>query len=486
MRTTVWVGRVKSTCAPQLLQEAFSKAGTVVKVETGFAGFAFVEFETEDDADKACKTMAKAHIPHVGEIRVQKATYRGYQDACAKRDEYWRARGHDGDKGAGGSWVKEGSRPRRSPSRRRGRRGRDDSRSRSRRRSRSGASASPRSGRQRAGSDDSPPRRRGRSYSARDDSSASSRSRRSRSRSRSNRSGSRRRSRSPQGEKRSRPAGAPPSPKNSSDEQEEEEQEDKPQPREDTNSANATAEEEPETPAPPAVATQRAAAAAAAVAAVAAPSRNATAGPVGGHPAANTAPPLAVPVKLEPRPNEGTGPRRKEVDKRPPLRRPDTIAREARAEQADALPRGSDQRKVAEEERRRQASSAVALWEEDNDMGSGGGVLSCTDRASAVCFFDGSSAPDLLLEAAGLLKVPDFFVPNLLNGFPHGFQGLSQDGAVKLSKVLADVCSADGRLKAESSVEVRQALLVDKGGQRLLRKSLVINGVLYTSEDKLL
>jgi len=92
IRAAVFVGRVKSTAAPSLLEEAFSKVGKLSRVETGFAGFAFVEFADADDADTACQKMKQAVIPGIGEVRVEPATTRGYQDACTKREDYMRSR----------------------------------------------------------------------------------------------------------------------------------------------------------------------------------------------------------------------------------------------------------------------------------------------------------------------------------------------------------------------------------------------------------
>merc|ERR1740117_1492559 len=89
----VWVGRVKSNCPVKHLKDAFSEFGSLVKVETGFAGFAFLDYESERDADEAVKQMNKATIEGVGEVHVLRATQRGYADACAKRDAYQRTKG---------------------------------------------------------------------------------------------------------------------------------------------------------------------------------------------------------------------------------------------------------------------------------------------------------------------------------------------------------------------------------------------------------
>jgi len=95
IRSTLFVGRVKSTVLPSVLADAFGKVGKLSRVETGFAGFAFVEFEDADGADKACEKMKQATIPGIGEVRVEHATSRGYQEACAKREDYMRTRwGH--------------------------------------------------------------------------------------------------------------------------------------------------------------------------------------------------------------------------------------------------------------------------------------------------------------------------------------------------------------------------------------------------------
>jgi len=90
------VGRVKSTASPSLLEDAFGKVGKLSRVETGFAGIAFVEFKDADDADTACEKMKQATIPGIGEVRVEHATWRGYRDACTKRDNYMRTRGGTG------------------------------------------------------------------------------------------------------------------------------------------------------------------------------------------------------------------------------------------------------------------------------------------------------------------------------------------------------------------------------------------------------
>merc|ERR1712118_619166 len=104
--------------------------------------------------------------------------------------------------------------------------------------------------------------------------------------------------------------------------------------------------------------------------------------------------------------------------------------------------------------------------------------LSSTDRAEVVCFFDGTSAP-------AVLRVPDYFVPNVLNGLPHGFQGMSQEGAMMLMKALTAFSGSGGETAArsESTVEVHQTLTVDAKGRRMVRKSILIDGTVYSSEE---
>lgn len=95
MSSTCWVGRVKSTVPPSLLRDAFAEFGNILRIETGFAGFAFVEFEEMASCLEGVKMMNKKDVPNVGEIHVQQATYRGYEDACRKRDEYRRKMGFE-------------------------------------------------------------------------------------------------------------------------------------------------------------------------------------------------------------------------------------------------------------------------------------------------------------------------------------------------------------------------------------------------------
>lgn len=112
------------------------------------------------------------------------------------------------------------------------------------------------------------------------------------------------------------------------------------------------------------------------------------------------------------------------------------------------------------------------------------------ERASVVQFFDGASARDLLLESAAVLAVPDLFVPEILNGFPHSFQGLSQEGVIHLLGVLGNfVRHRDvdfGAGSAEASVEVRQSLCINPAGERVIRKTIIVDGSISCSEERCL
>mmetsp|Transcript_33359 Transcript_33359/g.76115 ORF Transcript_33359/g.76115 Transcript_33359/m.76115 type:complete len:174 (-) Transcript_33359:158-679(-) len=88
MTTRVWVGGAKSTTPISVLEQTFSKFGNVVKVETGFPGFAFVEYDNLSDAEAAVKELHEKIIPSIGKLGCQVATLRGYEDACRKRDEF--------------------------------------------------------------------------------------------------------------------------------------------------------------------------------------------------------------------------------------------------------------------------------------------------------------------------------------------------------------------------------------------------------------
>eukprot|EP00931_Biecheleriopsis_adriatica_P027267 TRINITY_DN16425_c0_g1_i1.p1 TRINITY_DN16425_c0_g1~~TRINITY_DN16425_c0_g1_i1.p1 ORF type:complete len:306 (-),score=55.03 TRINITY_DN16425_c0_g1_i1:65-958(-) len=90
MPGTVWVGRVKSSVAPDVLERAFETYGKIKAVETGFAGFAFVRFLEDTDAEDAVKGMHEQFIQGVGQIIASKATHRGYKDAINKRDAFRR------------------------------------------------------------------------------------------------------------------------------------------------------------------------------------------------------------------------------------------------------------------------------------------------------------------------------------------------------------------------------------------------------------
>jgi len=352
IRATLFVGRVKSTASPALLDEAFGKVAKVKRVETGFGGFAFVEFESADDADKACDKMKQATIPGIGEVRVEHATMRGYQDACAKREEYWRNRG--GNPLWANSRNLQESRRRGSPSWPRGRLRRSQSRSRSRMRSRSRRRSLSRSrGRRRMGS-------------------SSSGGSASRSLSRLN---------SPTRVKQ----------------QEQQQQQQQPQQQWEEHPARKGKRKDVQTD-----------------------SANLSA---------------AVFGELE------------------------------------------DDGDVASD-----AFSAAF-----GELGDSGVHLDAAHRAATVGFFDGANACDLLLEGAASADVGDSTASSLLSGFPHGFQALSQEGAMRLHAMLSGFINTyfdeEDKSEDENSIEIRQTLVVDADGRRSVRKSLVVNGTIICTEE---
>jgi len=83
----IWVGRVKTTTPGTLLQQALASVGPIVKVETGFGGFAFVEFVEVESVAKAIEMMDGKTIPAIGEIRVSKVSERGYLRALDNRNK---------------------------------------------------------------------------------------------------------------------------------------------------------------------------------------------------------------------------------------------------------------------------------------------------------------------------------------------------------------------------------------------------------------
>lgn len=356
MRTTVWVGRVKSTCAPNLLESAFGKVGQVAKVETGFAGFAFVEYENEDDADRACEELNKTVIPSVGEVLVSRATLRGYEDAVTKRDNYWRKKG-----------TKEDSKFLAGPGMGRARGSRSASRRKtSRSRSRS--------------------RHRSRSFS------------RSRSRSRTKERRSRSQSRSKSGAKRER-------------------------------NGSRSWSNKPDRP-------------------------------------------------IRRRKGVQDGERRSESEgsvHRPPVIRTKRCEEEGSNQE---LPRIALTAAVP-------STELVPLTTLEDPIDSGVG-LARRDRANVVCFFDGAHVCDVLLEGSSVMKVPDQYIPNMLNGFPHGFSDMSQEAAMMLLGNLSAFTQPNGKVGEEHSTEVRQTLAINTRGERVMRKSLVVDGEIVSSEEQVL
>jgi hypothetical protein len=131
----------------------------------------------------------------------------------------------------------------------------------------------------------------------------------------------------------------------------------------------------------------------------------------------------------------------------------------------------------------REESVLVAV-EQKSDSGS---QLCPRDRAELTKFFDGASTRELLLESAAVMSVPDLYVPEILNGFPHSFQGLSQEGVINLLAVFAAFIrggSDEPRPSSELSAEVRQSVSVNARGQLVMRKTILVDGVTCSSEEQ--
>jgi hypothetical protein len=128
-----------------------------------------------------------------------------------------------------------------------------------------------------------------------------------------------------------------------------------------------------------------------------------------------------------------------------------------------------------------------AMVTRDGDAEPEPSLLTPGDRAMVVSFFDGTGAPQLLLEGTAPSRLPDFLAPNLLSGFPSGFPGLSQDDAVRLLRVVAAFNQTGPAPAAKDktfSTEVRQSIAVDGQGFCVLRKTISINGKLCSSEEQ--
>merc|ERR1712073_55981 len=98
------------------------------------------------------------------------------------------------------------------------------------------------------------------------------------------------------------------------------------------------------------------------------------------------------------------------------------------------------------------------------DMEDSGVHLDPAHRAATVGFFDGANACDLLLEGAASTDVGDSAASSLLSGFPHGFQALSQEGAMRLHSIVSGFVNAyfeADNSEGESSIDIRQSLVVD-------------------------
>eukprot|EP00929_Paragymnodinium_shiwhaense_P106988 TRINITY_DN7291_c0_g1_i2.p1 TRINITY_DN7291_c0_g1~~TRINITY_DN7291_c0_g1_i2.p1 ORF type:complete len:372 (-),score=55.59 TRINITY_DN7291_c0_g1_i2:38-1153(-) len=356
MDTMVWVGRVRSTTDPRLLEKAFEKFGPIVKIETGFGGFAFVEFEFAQDAEKAIEDMNGANVQNIGGISTSHCTLRGYHGAKDKKLQ--RIKGGSGiqrppvDDDKDVYWVKR--RPR-SRSRSRGRRSRSRSGSRSR---------------------GSSPASRSRSFSRRRPVSKQ------------------RTSRSPLSSLL-RP--------------------ERPVPREITKISRAER------------------------------------------------PPLRMPLP-KPKPVE--------TATSPPRMR--SAPSRGHAGQEPAASHASQNGKAAADEARGSSDC------EDRVPG----FLAHKDRAKTHRFFNGTRVQDILLEGAVAAGTPTDCRAALLYDFPRGFRpAQAVDGPTDLLEVLAAFVRGDGSDKALSA-EVRQSLVTDARGRRLLRKSLVVNGDEFFAEEQ--
>lgn len=432
----VWVGRVKSTCKPEWLEDGFRDIGKLVEVETGFAGFAFVTFDNEDDADEAVSKLHKTHMANIGEVLVSRATQRGYEDACHKRDVYHRTTGEARGKGGGGS--KGGSRGHasrrrsRSRSRRRGRSSSSRSRSPSRKRQRADRTRSPsyrkRTDLKRARTP-SPPKLRPKGRSP----SAGGRSKRSPSRRKSHSKSSER----PQCE-RSPPCDA-----------------DNGRPKEDRCSKSPESRHSSKSP---------------------------EARQPSGSPRVPPPPEILQPVKTE----------------REPLARPEPTAKKRLEEEPQSQKHSSGglpakapaeakvEAKVEQVSRGPDTLALAKVVEEEEPCAS-----HFRERPEFVQFFDGATSCELLLESAPVVAIPELFVPEILDGFPNSFQSLSQDGVINLLAVFAafvrgGVPGSSAESAPNLSVEVRQTIAINARGQRVMRKTLLVDGVRCSSEEQTL
>jgi len=113
------------------------------------------------------------------------------------------------------------------------------------------------------------------------------------------------------------------------------------------------------------------------------------------------------------------------------------------------------------------------------------------ERAAFVEFFDGATSCELLLESAPVVAIPELFVPEILEGFPPSFQSLSQDGVINLLAVFAAFVrggapGSSTEPTSDLSVEVRQTIAINARGQRVMRKTLLVDGMRCSSEEQTL
>jgi len=501
-RAKIWIGRVKSNCPPEFLENTFKKAGKLIKVETGFPGFAFADYENEEDADEACRAYNKTVIEGVGEVIVSRATQRGYGDACVKRDMWQR--------GKGGQRPPIGYHGMRSRSRSR----RSRSFSRGRNSSRSGSSSFRRQRARRSRSPSSFERTRYRNRSQ-----SIQRKFRPRSRSRS-------RSRSLSGsiERKFRPKHPSASPEPRERLENPRDRLEVPVVVEEDSRAHREDNAQDVPPYEPPIIKERS------------PEQSRDL-----PPEESREPPRERSYDsprdrsprdrvYEPPPEQSREPLRERDRSREAIQErsrdasvtrreapPCDRSREANCDRSrDAYDRNREaaydrsREPVRREKRREKGNAAIEnasqqgtdLVLKDRSSGTSSAVrttrppsgntgqLSIRERASVVQFFDGASARDLLLESAAVLGVPDLFVPEILNGFPHSFQGLSQEGVINLLAVLGNFVSHTGAdafsSSPECSVEVRQTLGINAAGERVIRKTIIVDGSISCSEERTL
>eukprot|EP00933_Yihiella_yeosuensis_P005345 TRINITY_DN109842_c0_g1_i1.p1 TRINITY_DN109842_c0_g1~~TRINITY_DN109842_c0_g1_i1.p1 ORF type:complete len:319 (+),score=43.83 TRINITY_DN109842_c0_g1_i1:57-1013(+) len=112
--------------------------------------------------------------------------------------------------------------------------------------------------------------------------------------------------------------------------------------------------------------------------------------------------------------------------------------------------------------------------------------LSRSDRAKVLCFFEGSSIRDLLLEAVPLAQFANAPQESSSTTFPQSFEDCSGREASELLRVAERFAQSGNRGRREDrgdsdleekSIEIRQMIAIDAKGQRVLRKAVFVNGI---------